>query len=206
MTSWCEVNPGAKPLNRFCHDVGHPTRSSPSYHERVRYVALLRGVNVGGRTIPMSDLRAGCEAMGLDDVSTVLQSGNVLFSSGEGAAALKSRVEAGLRERFEYPARVQIYTLATLKRIVDASPFSKSDPLTHSYVVFFEKGLEKQLMGEVGDDVNDIDRLVIGDGVIYWRVPKGSTLQSGFAKYLTKARYRDAHTNRNINTLRKIIK
>jgi hypothetical protein len=61
-------------------------------------------------------------------------------------------------------------------------------------------------MGEVGDDVNDIDRLVIGDGMIYWRVPKGSTLQSGFAKYLTKARYRDAHTNRNINTLRKIIK
>jgi uncharacterized protein (DUF1697 family) len=171
----------------------------------MRYVAFLRGINVGGRTIPMAALRECCEEMGLDDVSTVLQSGNVLFRSAKGAVALKSTMEAGLRERFDYPARVQIYPLATLQQIVDASPFFESDPLTHSYVVFFEKGLEKQLMAEVGDGDNDGDRLELGEGVIYWRVPKGSTLQSGFAKQLTKARYKDFHTNRNINTLRKVL-
>lgn len=171
----------------------------------MRYVAFLRGINVGGRTIPMAALRECCEDLGLEDVSTVLQSGNVLFRSAEGAGALKSTMEAGLGHRFDYPARVQIYTLATLQKIVDASPFFESDPRTHSYVVFFEKGLEKKLIAEVGDGDNDVDRLEVGEGVIYWRVPKGSTLQSGFAKHLTKARYKDFHTNRNINTLRKVL-
>jgi uncharacterized protein (DUF1697 family) len=172
----------------------------------MRYVAFLRGINVGGRTIPMAALRVCCEEMDLEDISTVLQSGNVLFSSAESAKALKLTMEMGLRERFDYPARVQIYPLATLRKIVDTSPFSVPDPLTHSYVVFFEKGLEQQLMTEVGDEDNDVDRLEVGDGVIYWRVPKGSTVQSGFAKHLTKARYKDFHTSRNINTLRKVLK
>jgi len=171
----------------------------------MRYVAFLRGINVDGRAIPMTALRMCCEEMGLEDVSTVLQTGNVRFSSGESTGKLKATMEAGLRERFDYTARVQIYTLTTLQEIVDASPFLESDPLTHSYVVFFENGLEQQLMAEVGDENNVVDCLEVGEGLIYWRVPRGGTLQTGFAKHLTKARYRDFHTNRNVNTLRKVL-
>lgn len=171
----------------------------------MRYVAFLCGINVGGRSIPMTALRACCEEMGLEDVSTVLQSGNVLFTSAEDPDSLKSTMEAGLRARFAYPARVQIYPRATVQKIVDASPFSESDPRSHSYVVFLENGLEQQLAAEVKDERNNVDRLAVGDGVIYWRVPKGSTVQDSFAKHLTKARYRDFHTNRNINTLRKVV-
>jgi uncharacterized protein (DUF1697 family) len=144
----------------------------------MRYIGFLRGINVGGRTIPMTALRTCCEEMGLKEVSTVLQTGNVLFESAKSAESLKSLMQAGLGERFDYPVHVQIFPLATVRKIVDASPFSESDLSVHSYVVFFENGLEKQLMAEVGDEVNELDLLEVGNGVIYWRVAKGSTLQS----------------------------
>jgi uncharacterized protein (DUF1697 family) len=66
-----------------------------------RYVALLRGINVGGRNrIRMADLVAGFEAAGFEEVRTYIQSGNVLFGTGSGdRAALIERVEAGLRHR-----------------------------------------------------------------------------------------------------------
>jgi len=170
----------------------------------MRYVALLRGVNVGGRTILMADLRACFDDMGFDDVTTVVQTGNVLFNSEAGCTALRPTIEEGLRVRFDHPVHVQVYSLAQLKRIIESSPFDGRDPQMHSYVVFFEGGLERQLMVEAGDvDIRN-ERVQAGKGVLYWLVPKGSTLTSEVAHYLTKARYKNHHTNRNINTLRKI--
>lgn len=183
------------------------TRSAPrnGYHRHMRYVALLRGVNVGGRTIRMADLRACFDEMDFDNVTTVLQSGNVNFSSGRSLATLRRTIEIGLHKKFGYPAHVQVCSQARLKEIIEASPFDGSDPQMHSYVVFFEDGLEKQLAVEASHLGDQRERIEAGEGVIYWQVPKGSTLTSDFAKYLTKARYKNFHTNRNINTLRKIV-
>lgn len=153
----------------------------------------------------MAELKSFFEDAGYDDVTTVLQTGNVIFSSSDRLAALKRTIEAGLSERFAYPAHVQIQAMAKLKHIVDASPFEGGDASTHSYVVFFENGLEKNLVGEASGLDPNTESVEIGDGVIYWRVLKGSTLQSGFAQYLTKARYKSFHTSRNINTLQKIV-
>jgi uncharacterized protein (DUF1697 family) len=171
----------------------------------VRYVAFLRGINVGGRTIKMAELRAYFEESSYDEVSTVLQTGNVIFRSHEGPPGLKRTIESGLSARFNYEAHVQIYSVTRLKRIVDASPFQGGDPATHSYVIFFEKGLEEKLADEVSGLDRKTERVEIGDGVIYWKVLKGSTLRSDVAQYLTKARYKSFHTSRNINTLRKIV-
>ncbi len=171
----------------------------------MKYVALLRGINVGGRMIPMSEVRACFSEMGFGEVLTVQQTGNVVFDSTENLSALKLTIEAGLRRRFNYPAHVQVLKLTRLRKIVESSPFDDSDPQMHSYVIFFESGLEVKLMAEATDVDDKIESIEAGDGVLYWRVPKGSTLQSALAKYLTKARYKDFHTNRNIKTLRKIV-
>ncbi|HEY5265808.1 MAG TPA: DUF1697 domain-containing protein [Acidimicrobiales bacterium] len=171
----------------------------------MRYVAFLRGVNVGGRTIKMADLKACFIEMNLDNVTTVLQSGNVIFDSSESLATLGRTIEAGLHQKFSYPAHVQVCALERLEEIINASPFDGSDPQMHSYVVFFEDALEKQLAVEASDVNNELECIKAGDGVIYWRTAKGSTLQSDFARYLTKSRYKNFHTNRNINTLRKIV-
>jgi uncharacterized protein (DUF1697 family) len=72
------------------------------YGAFVRYVALLRGINVGGKTlIKMADLRTCVEALGLDDVSTVIASGYVLFESGRrDAATLEAEIQRAIEQRF----------------------------------------------------------------------------------------------------------
>ena len=170
----------------------------------MHYVALLRGINVGGRTVRMSDLKSCFDDMGFEDALTILQTGNVLFSSSQKVDELKQTIEAGLQREFEYPAHVQIIELSRLRAIVGASPYEGGDPQMHSYVVFFENGLEEQLMMEV--ELNPgIERIQVGDGVLYWNVPKGSTLETSLAKQLTKKRFKDFHTTRNMKTLRKVM-
>jgi uncharacterized protein (DUF1697 family) len=73
----------------------------------VRYVALLRGINVGGRTlVKMADLKTCFENLGFDRVSTYIASGNVLFDSDEeDAAKLATTIEGAIEQRFELPTR-----------------------------------------------------------------------------------------------------
>jgi uncharacterized protein (DUF1697 family) len=164
----------------------------------------LRGINVGGRTIKMADLKSCFQTMGFEDVTTILQTGNVVFRSGKRLAKLKPELEAGLAEAFDYPAKVQVYPLGQLQQIIDASPFDDGDPERHSYVIFFEDGLEQQLATEATDLDSATERIQAGTGVLYWQVPKGQTLKTSLGTYLTKARYKNLHTNRNLKTLRKI--
>ena len=168
------------------------------------WIALLRGINVGGRTIKMADLCEALERVGLQNVETILQSGNVTFDSPDGAARLKERLEATLRERFGYDAKVQVLEHDQLSKIIDAYPFGKADGSQHDYVIFLERGLERDLASEEVE-LGAQERVAPGDGVVYWRVGKGSTLTSAFGKLLTRARYRDFNTNRNLKTLRKLV-
>ena len=168
------------------------------------WVALLRGVNVGGRTIKMAELRSTLEEAGLENVETVLQTGNVIFDSTDGAARLKDRLETTLRERFGYDAKVQVIERDQLGKIIEAYPFGKADASRHDYVIFLERGLERDLVDEKVE-LGAQERVAAGDGVVYWRVDKGSTLKTNFAKLLTKAKYRDFNTNRNLNTLRRLL-
>jgi uncharacterized protein (DUF1697 family) len=86
-------------------------------------VALLRGINVGGRNIiRMKDLKACFEEHGFDRVETYIQSGNVLFDGPTGAGALTRRLEAMLGEAFEYRACVVLRTRAQMESIVRAAP------------------------------------------------------------------------------------
>jgi uncharacterized protein (DUF1697 family) len=168
------------------------------------WVALLRGINVGGRTIKMADLREALGALGLENVETVLQSGNVRFDSNLAGDQLQARIEKGLGERFGYEAHVQVIERGTLERVIDAYPFGTAGEDSHDYVVFMERGLEQDLAAEKVQLGRD-ERVEAGSGVVYWRVDKGSTLQSPFGKLLTKAKYRHYNTNRNLRTLRKLV-
>ena len=169
-----------------------------------RYVAFLRGVNVGGRTIRMADLRACLEKAGLNDVVTLLQSGNVVFASGRSASELKKLIETALAKTFGYPAKAQVISLSRLAEIVDKYPFGTAGDDQHNYVVFMEDGLENELVAEPCE-LTTGEQVAAGQGAVYWRVDKGSTLKTGFAKLLTKAKYRDFNTNRNLRTLKKIL-
>ena len=167
-----------------------------------KYVAFLRGINVGGRTIKMAELKTCLDKAGLNNVKTVLQTGNVIFESGASQPKLKDLIEKTLAKTFDYPAKVQVISMDDLQKIIKAYPFAAKDGF-HSYVVFMENDLEAALVAEAGRQLGE--KVERGKGVVYWQVARGDTLKSDFAKLLTKSKYKEFNTNRNLNTLNKII-
>ncbi|MGE7822651.1 DUF1697 domain-containing protein [Paenibacillus sp. NPDC093718] len=90
------------------------------------YFALLRGINVGGHNkIKMADLRKMLESMALARVQTYIQSGNVLFESGESKETLRVQIEQGILETFGFPISVIIRTSEEIEGIVRNCPFSE---------------------------------------------------------------------------------
>jgi uncharacterized protein (DUF1697 family) len=90
------------------------------------YIALLRGINVGGKNmIKMADLKSMLEEISLSKVQTYIQSGNVLFESSEAKEELKSRIEHEIEKTFSFHVDVIIRTRNELEEIIGNCPFSK---------------------------------------------------------------------------------
>ncbi|KRE23624.1 DUF1697 domain-containing protein [Agromyces sp. Soil535] len=172
------------------------------------FIALLRGVNVGGITIRSPELRELFDGLGFDDVRTVLASGNVTFASAkrESDAALKGRIERALRDRFGYDAWIILVTREELERAVEGFPFDADDASRQPWVIFAsEAGVVDELMRFADGADPDVDPLARGEGVVYWNPVKGTTVGTPFAKLLAKPRYKPVTTNRNLRTLRRVL-
>ncbi len=90
------------------------------------HVALLRAVNVGGRRMPMQDLRALASGLGLANVTTLLQSGNLVFNAAaRSSAALERRLEAAAEERFGFRSEFFVRTAPEWEAIVAGNPFER---------------------------------------------------------------------------------
>jgi uncharacterized protein (DUF1697 family) len=167
------------------------------------YIALLRGINVGGRTIKMADLRRALEALDIYDVRTVLASGNVLFSATGLKASVRGKVEKRLSEVFGYDAHIVLLTTAELKSILADCPFTSTKD-EHAYVVVSsDPAALRELAKSPLDDSREV--LLRGKKALYWRVRRGSTLETPFAKESAKGKYAAAVTTRNRNTLEKVL-
>ncbi len=172
----------------------------------MQYIVLLRGVNVGGRTIKMTELKSCFEKNGYQDVRTILQTGNVIIGADEkNTAKLRKRIEAELATAFNYPAKVLLLTPEQLRAVIAQYPFAKSGPEFHRYVIFTENGFEKDLIADCSALDKNMEEVKAGKNVVYWRVLKGNTLDSTFGKHMNKAASRHFITNRNMNTLEKIV-
>src|SRR5258708_8653240 len=137
------------------------------------WAELLRGVDVGGCSIKMAELRGALEELGLTNVVTVLQSGNVTFDSPLAGAKLQDAIEEEVRKRFGYDAHAQVIEREQLQKVVDSYPFGTAGEQSHDYVGFMERGLEKDLAAE-NVELGAGEKVEAGDGVVYWRVDKGS--------------------------------
>lgn len=92
------------------------------------FIALLRGINVGGKNIiKMAELRQVLEAIGLSKVQTYIQSGNILFKSDEEEAALQKKIEFEIEKAFGFSVTVVLRTAEELERIIQNCPFSEEE-------------------------------------------------------------------------------
>lgn len=169
----------------------------------MRVALLLRGVNVGGVNMKMADLAEEVRGLGYGEVRTVLASGNVLFETIDDVPTAKEKLERGLRARFDYDGWVHVIPIDALRRIVEAYPFER-DADRHAYVVFVpDAELRAGLLAAPLDP--ELERVAEGEGVLYWTIPKGMTLDTAFSKAQGTKAAKPHVTNRNLNTLEKLL-
>jgi uncharacterized protein (DUF1697 family) len=140
------------------------------------YIALFRGINVGGKNIlPMKQLVVILAGLGLENVKSYIQSGNAIFCcKAETAAGLPARIRAAIAEHAGFEPRVILLELAEMERAIGANPFpdAETDPKTlHLYFLAAEPDnpdialLENLRQGK--------ERYVLADQVFYLHAPNG---------------------------------
>ncbi|HEY7004734.1 MAG TPA: DUF1697 domain-containing protein [Gaiellaceae bacterium] len=172
----------------------------------MKYVALLRGINVGGKTlIKMADLKTCVEELGLDEVSTYIASGNLLFESGERSAAkLEKTIERALEQRFELPVKVVVLNRTAYGRIVKAIPRSwAGDKSLRANVAFVRRGTDaREVVGELEPDAA-VEEVKAVDGAILWATKRDALNRSVMRKLIGGTVYKEL-TVRNLNTTLKL--
>jgi uncharacterized protein (DUF1697 family) len=173
-----------------------------------RYVALLRGINVGGNNlIKMTALKICFEKQGFRDVATYIQSGNVLFSSNESSRAkLVRTIETVLASTFNYRATVVLRTRKQMKDIVDRAPQGfGAEPSRHRYdVMFLKEPLTAATAVKTVPAKPGVDQVYAGAGVLYFSRLISKAGQSRLSRVVSLPVYQSM-TIRNWNTTTKLL-
>ena len=169
------------------------------------YAVFLRGVNVGGVTLKMADVRTVVAALPVGEVRTLLASGNVVCTFDGPPEALKGAVEGALREAFGYDAWVVVLTSERLGELLDACPYPADSATEHTYVtVASAPAVLDELVAAVAVVDPTAQQTRLGPEASAWTAPVGGTLDAPRSKVAGKARYRSALTDRNLRTMLKV--
>ena len=171
-----------------------------------RYVALLRSVNVAGHgRIAMSELRSSFERLGYEDVTTYIQTGNVLFSTpSRRESAIAGAIEEQLDADFGDAPAVIVRTVAELVRIGASSPYAKAGahPARH-HVTFLAAAPSKKALVSLDPPPSGHDELVVEGREVYVHTPDGYAGTKYTGTFLER-RLGVVSTTRNWNTVTKL--
>lgn len=167
-----------------------------------RYVAFLRAINVGGRTVKMEALKKIFEADGFKNVATFIASGNVLFDSKAKPALLERKIEALLQKELGYRVDTFIRSIPELAAIAGANPFPDTDDgVTH--VAFTTEDFGAEAAEKVAALTSGLDCFLVAGRDLYWHCAARSSDSPFSGAALEKFLKRPA-TLRNIKTVRKL--
>jgi len=170
------------------------------------FVALLRGVNVGGNNmIRMSALKKSFETLGFSDVVTYINSGNIIFKSKEAdARKLESKIEKMLVKEYQLDSRVVLRSLSEMEKIVESLPKNWTADRDWRYnVIFLRHTIDsKDILSEL-ELKKDIEEVVYCPGALFWSAQISELTRTNMLKLSSRKMYLDM-TIRNQNTTRKL--
>jgi uncharacterized protein (DUF1697 family) len=161
------------------------------------YVALLRGINVGGTgLLPMKDLASLCSGCGLGSVRTFIQSGNVVFKSAAAEASIRAKLEKALAAKMGKKIDVMVRNAQEMRDVLAGNPYPDREPAKVA-VAFLAEAPAKDLLQRVvapgGEQVS------LGRREIYTYYP------DGMGRSKLKLPFSGPATVRNINTVTKLV-
>jgi uncharacterized protein (DUF1697 family) len=171
------------------------------------YVALLRGINVGGNTkVSMSQLKTALEQTGLQAIKTYINSGNIIFRDNSHTSnELVDLVERTIRTEFGFEVKVLIRDINAMKTVAEALPASWRNDSTMKCDVMFlwddvdHEDVLKQLIIKP-----EIDSVLYVPGAVLFAVDRQNVTKSGLVKIVGTPLYKKM-TARNCNTTRKLF-
>lgn len=182
-----------------------PSKRGPSSRLNV-FVALLRGVNVGGNNmISMKALKESFERMGFAQVTTYINSGNIIFATkDDDARKLETKIEHMLAKEYDLNSKVVIRSLPEMEELVQNLPRSWNGDAAWRYnVIFLRHTIDsKDVLADLPAK-SDIEEVVYHPGALMWSALVAEVNRTTWAKFATRKSYRDT-TVRNLNTTKKL--
>lgn len=175
-------------------------------HKMIKYIAFLRGINVGGNNIiKMDRLREEFERTGFSSVKTYIQSGNVIFQS-ELADKIKieKTIEKALSAAFKYEAKVLIRSKKDMENTISHFPNIFQNPDWKHNVIFLSSTIDSKDILDKFVIKKDIEQLSYFPGVLFWSAELKTITRSSMLKLSTRKEYKEM-TVRNLNTTKKIF-
>lgn len=169
------------------------------------YIALLRGINVGGhKKVPMADLRSLLSKSGLEKVQTYIQSGNVVFqSSSNDIKELEASIRKSILDHFGFEVPVLVRTRKHLKTIFNDCPFSEENKI-NSYFTMLSQVPDKALVLEASQKTYPDEEYVILNDCIYFFCANGYG-RAKFSLNFFERKLKVNATSRNYKTMVKLL-
>jgi uncharacterized protein (DUF1697 family) len=177
------------------------SKSSPNV-----FVALLRGVNVGGnKMISMKSLKESFETLGFDNVTTYINSGNIIFSTKEtDARKLEKKIEQMIERDYELTSKVVVRSLAEMEGVVNNLPKKWGDDKEWRYnVVFLRHTIDSEKILDELEVRKDIEEVFYRPGALLWSSQMSALKGTEGLKFSSRKMGQEI-TVRNTNTTRKL--
>lgn len=172
------------------------------------YLALLRGINVGGNNkVPMAELKACFEAAGFGNVKTYINSGNIIFSSSEtDELKLAKQAEQDIEKTFKLPVRVIVLSHKQMQQVIKQAPkgWGKTTDLRHNAAFVFPPTTGKSALQMMGEPKLELESAAAGPSVVYWSSSMQYPSRTTWSRIVGKPIYKDL-TIRNSNTTIKLL-
>lgn len=173
----------------------------------MRYVAFIRGINVGGnKKLPMADLRASLASLGYTEIATYIQSGNAVFTSpSDDPRAVARAIEGIIEQDSGLDVSVMVLTGKQLAAAIEQNPFPDAAARpTELHVTFLSEPPDERVFDEIDPRQFEPDEYRVIDQVMYLHCPNGLG-RSKLAAYPWERRLGVKATSRNWNTVTKLL-
>lgn len=175
----------------------------------IRYIALLRGINIGGKNkISMSELKKGFEELNFFDVLTYINSGNIIFSSNiEDIANIQSNIKLMIKDKFNLDIPVFIITIGELEIVLKNAPnwWGNDDKNIYDNIIFIiPPTTYEEVFLEIGEAKQEYEKIANFQNVIYWSFDLKSYSKTNWIK-TANSKINNKVTIRTSNTMRKLL-
>jgi uncharacterized protein (DUF1697 family) len=169
------------------------------------YVALLRGINVGGKTrVEMFRLKKTFESLGCHEVRTYINSGNVIFKDTRSADKLVPLIEKAIANEFALDMPVLLRSRENVQRLVEEIPAAwQNDSLQKTDVMFLWREIDSSSILDKIVINPELENVLYVDGALVWNIARENVTRGNGIKLIKTDLYRHM-TIRNINTVRKL--